>query len=51
MGLVDDQGDNAVMWAARQGHPDCIKFLLQHGVHLNQQNKVEMKPTFVESVF
>ena len=37
---VDRQGDSGVVWAARQGHVDVIKYLVAQGVHLNMQNKV-----------
>ena len=40
LGIVDDRGDSAVYWAARQGHEDVIQYLVAQGVHVNQQNKV-----------
>ena len=41
LGLVDNQGDSGIIWAARQGHSDVIKHFVAQGVHLNQQNKVK----------
>ena len=40
LGQVDQQGDSAVYWAARQGHTQAIQYLVEQGVHVNQQNKV-----------
>ena len=40
--MIDGQGDSAILWAARQGFPEVIRYLLSKGVHLNQQNKVGM---------
>ena len=40
------QGDSAVYWAARQGHAPVIRFLVDHGVHVNQQNKVRAAISF-----
>ena len=37
---VDLQGDNAVYWAARQGHSGVIQYLVEQGVRVDQQNKV-----------
>ena len=38
--MVDNRGDSAVYWAARQGHQDVVQYLISQGVHVNQQNKV-----------
>ena len=40
LGLVDNRGDSAMYWAARQGHAEVIQHLVSQGVHVNQQNKV-----------
>ena len=40
LGMVDNRGDSAVYWAARQGHHDVVQYLISQGVHVNQQNKV-----------
>ena len=40
LGQVDYQGDSAIYWAARQGHTAVIQYLVEQGVHVNQQNKV-----------
>ena len=40
LGMVDNRGDSAVYWAARQGHQDVVQYLISQGVHVNQQNKV-----------
>jgi len=32
--VKDSQGHDALYWAARNGHPDCIKILLEYGVAL-----------------
>ena len=45
LGQVDLQGDSAVYWAARQGHAEVIQWLVEQGVHINQQNKVTSQPT------
>ena len=37
---LTQHGDTAVYWAARQGHLDVIKYLVEEGVSLNTQNKV-----------
>ena len=43
LGMVDNRGDSAVYWAARQGHQDVVQYLISQGVHVNQQNKVPLK--------
>ena len=40
LGAVDSAGDSGVSWAARQGHSAVLQFLVEQGVHVNQQNKV-----------
>ena len=40
LGMVDNRGDSAVYWAARQGHHHVVQYLISQGVHVNQQNKV-----------
>ena len=40
LGAVDSAGDSGVSWAARQGHSGVLQFLVEQGVHVNQQNKV-----------
>ena len=44
LGMVDNRGDSAVYWAARQGHHHVVQYLISQGVHVNQQNKVNNKP-------
>ena len=44
LGMVDNRGDSAVYWAARQGHQDVVQYLISQGVHVNQQNKVSLSP-------
>ena len=41
LGMVDNRGDSAVYWAARQGHHHVVQYLISQGVHVNQQNKVK----------
>ncbi len=43
LGMVDEAGDSALVWAARQGATDVVKYLVARGVHVNQQNKVDLK--------
>ena len=40
LGALDVQGDNAVYWAARQGHSSVIQYLVEQGVRVDTQNKV-----------
>ena len=40
LGALDSAGDSGVSWAARQGHSAVLQFLVEQGVHVNQQNKV-----------
>jgi len=42
LSAVDLQGDNAVYWAARQGHSSVIQFLVEQGVRVDTQNKVSI---------
>ena len=40
--LFLQNGDNAVYWAARQGHVDVIKFLKDQAVTIDMQNNVSL---------
>ena len=40
---LDLQGDNAIYWAARQGHSGVIEYLVDQGVKVDQQNKVSCR--------
>lgn len=38
--VVDKAGDGALIWAARQGHTEVLRLLLDLGCDVNQVNKV-----------
>ena len=40
LAALDLQGDNAIYWAARQGHSGVIEYLVDQGVRVDTQNKV-----------
>ena len=42
LSALDLQGDNAIYWAARQGHSGVIEYLVDQGVRVDQQNKVSV---------
>ena len=42
LAAIDLQGDNAIYWAARQGHSGVIEYLVDQGVRVDQQNKVSV---------
>ncbi len=46
--LADCRGDHPAIWAARQGHLDALKFLVERGVDINERNKVKKQCTYVE---
>ena len=40
---VDGAGDGALIWAARQGHTEVLRLLLDKGADANQVNKVRRR--------
>ena len=38
--VMDKAGDGALIWAARQGHTEVLRLLLDMGCDVNQVNKV-----------
>ena len=52
LSAVDSAGDSGVSWAARQGHSGVLQYLVEQGVHVNQQNKVRhLTPSLVFTSF
>jgi uncharacterized protein len=39
-----EKGQNALMWAAAEGHPDVVDLLIQHGVNVNAASKKGFTP-------